>query len=489
MNVDGKKISFESVPKVLKNVGSRIASIVKTATKKLSNWYASRVKIESFGEMSFDRQDKIIKNQEQYFDDKANRLAQKDASLASARLEYDANEALIREKEDDISSINFEENVGADSDEDKKQCIRDFQQEYIDDLKIEKEALEKRNEEIRAAQEQRKNEIKADLIANSNYSDLVKLHEEKEREIEQLVADDSSEDAEESKNTQEEQSKRIEENLDIRFSQLDDREEIDNIEKIYAQKEIEVFNNIKEEIVKLLNDAKEILSVYNTEKINSIINLERNKRDSVLKSSSEKIETLTSENAKLKDSLTNIQTDLGNSQSENKRLESEIERLKSEKSLLEQQKEELIAEKKTLHEELSEEKRTNTNLTNSIRKLENDETNIRATFGREIMNLKDKQAVEIKEIEKKHEEEIKFLKDEIKGLKVERSNIAKILNGGKDSLDNLNSNVRKETINSLNDVKNSLTNNYSVTVDSNFPSLEGYEDFFKGEDNQAQKRK
>ena len=154
MNVDGKKISFESVPKVLKNVGSRIASIAKTATKKLSNWYASRVKIESFGEMSFDRQDKIIKNQEQYFDDKANRLSQKDASLASARLEYDANEALIREKEDDISSINFEENVSADSDEDKKQCIRDFQQEYIDGLKIEKEALEKRNEEIRAAQEQ-----------------------------------------------------------------------------------------------------------------------------------------------------------------------------------------------------------------------------------------------------------------------------------------------------------------------------------------------
>lgn len=147
-------ITWEKTPSKAKAVASKIASLPKKTSKKIAVWFSARVSTQMFGNMTVEKQEKVLENLKTYAAEKSESMLKKDASLGSQRDEYAANV-------NRIDSLEFKKKASGLSDE--------F------DSKIEE--LKTRNEQIEQEFEQKRQEYEQSII-EEKYEPLKEIYDE-----------------------------------------------------------------------------------------------------------------------------------------------------------------------------------------------------------------------------------------------------------------------------------------------------------------------
>lgn len=434
MIVDGKKITIKSVPTKVKNLSSRIASIAKSATRKMSNWYAAHISDKKFDRMDTKKQEKILEHIKDYNETTLDKKAESKAEQI-----LNSSENHYANVDEYMANTNRIENFRDDLD------INKSDENKIKELEAKIDELTKRNEEILEQEKQEKNDIKNKIISENEarYNELKEKYENKKHEYEIDIDHDSDEKAEEadysslidtlSKRAVEAAKKESAiENFKIEEPEEKNEERLSDIAQIEKNLGIRITSRNDEVIKKIgnvfsknLSEAFSSLAASVRESfdatVEAVINNERKKRDELLKVASDKISSLAKENGELKNSLNAVNTDLENSKYENKLLDQKNIKLNQENELLAKQNKELSDEKSYAYSALVKSKEENSKMQNKIRSLDSNLTEMKDVHKREIEEIEDKYSDQIAKMKEAYEKRIKQLEDKI-------SDSAKILN-------------------------------------------------------------
>lgn len=416
--VMGKTIIFKSVPSKLKALGSRIASISKNATRKMSNWYATHISDRKFDSMSIENQKKVLEKFKNYNENKLDNYANDEAeSKLKKQFEYQKN---TDEYNANVNRINGMQN---------KIDTTDMEENKIKELESKISELQKRNDDIVKEAEAQKEEIKSKIIEDnkSRYDELFSKHENKIADEEYIDADDDLNENVSDDINIDRLNKKIDELAENTVRQAkkgiksnDNKKNVTNMLNLSNVDEIEKSIGIRitdktEEIssklggiysknldVLLANFKKEMEKSFNSI-LEAAIKIEMKENNKLLKVASDKITDLSSKNAELTKKLTEVSTNFENGINKNNSLIHEKKQLEEENTLLVQQKENLSSEKEKIELALEQEKKQNADYKTEINMLKS-----------KIQSIESNNSIEIEKTRDNYEKVIKQLKDKIK---------------------------------------------------------------------------
>lgn len=414
--VMGKTIIFKSVPNKLRALGSRIASISKNATRKMSNWYATHISDKKFDSMSIENQKKVLEKFENYNENKLDNYASEEAeSKLRKQFEYQKNTDEFNANENRINRMQSEMDTS------------DIEENKIKELESKITELQKRNDDIVKETEAQKEKIKSKIIEEnkSRYDELLSKHENKMANEEYIADDDLTENVSDDINI-DKFNKKIDELAESTVRQAkeelkanNNKKDVSNMLKLSNVDEIEKSIGIRitdktEEIssklggiysknldVLLANFKKEMEKSFNSI-LEAAVKIEMKENNKLLKVASDKITDLSSKNAQLTKELTDVSTNFENSINKNNSLIHEKKQLEEENTLLVQQKENLANEKEKIESALEQEKKQNADYITEINTLKS-----------KIQSIESNNSIEIEKTRDNYEKVIKQLRDKI----------------------------------------------------------------------------
>lgn len=340
-------ITWEKTPSKAKAVASKIASLPKKTSKKIAVWFSARVSTQMFGNMTVEKQEKVLENLKTYAAEKSESMLKKDASLGSQRDEYAANV-------NRIDNLEFRKKANG------------FTDEY--DSKIEE--LKNRNAEIEQEFEQKRQEYEQSIIENK-YEPLKEIYDEiqqasilpaeekEEKTVEDVTVEETKKEEVVSEKTEEKKEETVapevkteefvdytvsdakeiyEEEQQIKASEesLEDKTkkyiglDINTITKpVSLENFINKENNQANESISnvLMNLVQACATLYDNEYKDRIIE--------IIKTCNDKIEEERKNNSSLSATLSETKTELKKSQEDNKDLSEKNNTLTQENNRLE----------------------------------------------------------------------------------------------------------------------------------------------------------